>query len=338
MATKPRTRTTRTKTQTKEKLDEIRNEVRESKDRVSSLAEKAETDRVRAATAGLSVDNILKNITVLGPQLQKGLLEITNLLTEKVQELEDVRSAISLAKQELKEVHDIEVVATSLENLLEEFKERETSIEASIAELQQKYKDMDAQLNKSFQEKSDELAKTRQREQTEFNYKLGQDRLKEQNSYQQSREDIARSNKLQQEELEKGWREREAALKAKEAEFNDLKAKVEAFPATLKSELAANSAQIHNATKRDLTNEFNLKEKDFQAKISLLEAKVEQAEIDKTAMAKTINDLQTRLENSAKQVGDIATKALESASGNLAMAKMKEVIDSNGTTPGGKRS
>lgn len=340
MATKTtRTRSTRSKSQVKEQLDEIRSESREDLDRVSSIGLKTENDRVRAATASLSVDNILKNITVLGPQVQKGLIELSTLLTEKVGELNDVRSAIELAKAELKEVHDIEVVATSLENLLAEYKDKESAIEESIAELNKKYADLEASLKKNYADRAAELEATRRKEQAEFDYNLQQARLREKTDYNRKQEDLARSNALQQEALERGWAERDRALNAQEKEVADLRAKVAEFPEILKKELAANSSQIHNATKKDLTNEFALKEKDHLSKIALLEAKVAQADTDKAAMARTITELQAKLETAMKQNSEIATKALESASGTLAMTKMKEVIDSNGTgSTGGKRS
>lgn len=332
-------KTSRTKTQVKQQLESIQSEERESLDRVSASAKKAEADRVRGAVSHLSVDGLLKDIANINPAIQKALLDVTTSLTQKVQELSDVTTAIELAKADLKEVHDLEVVATSLENLLAEHMEKQAEIDAEVRALEENARKLELQLDSEYRTKREELENQRKKEVVEYQYQLTQTRLRDKTEFDRAQEDLARQNKLRQELLEKDWKEREEVLAKDEKELIGLREQAATFPETLRKEVAKAEAIAVSSTTRNKEHEFALKQKDFESKIALLEAANKQAEADKTKMAETITQLQTKLESAMKQAGEIASKALESASGNLAMAKMKEVIDSNGASSNsGKRS
>src|SRR5260370_461883 len=85
-------------------------------------------------------------------------------------------------------------------------------------------------------ETEEQLRKLRQRESEDFEYKKTQERKKAQDKYDEDQRLLEKRNKEKQEELERGWKQREDTLKAHEDELNQLRQE-SAGPATrLKAE------------------------------------------------------------------------------------------------------
>ena len=334
---KPAART-RTKAEVSAEFDEIRNQEPEELDRVSRDAKSAERARVQAVTADMKTENIVGLITTLGPTIQNNLVQLAQLLTEKTQELADLKAAVSIEEENLQNVHAIEVSATALENLKEEYTAKSQQLEAELHDLQAKYVSLQAELEKNYVDRQRELEQTRQREAAEFKYNLDQTRLKDKTSYNQQLEDEKRANMLKQQQLEAGWAARNDTLVAAEKEFIELRAKVAGFDEVLRKAVSQAEAVTKNSVTRDLGHAHELEKRDLTGQISLLNLQKAQSDKDKEALAKTILELQTQLAAANKQVENIATKALESASGNLAMNKMQGVIEQTTSTNGGKRS
>lgn len=327
----------RSKAEVADEFEAVRGEEPEALDRVSLDAKKAEKARVLAATSSISIDKMVTELVSLGPTIQQNLIELSTVLTQKTQELADIKAAVDIAKEELKEVHAIEVSATALENLIEDYKRREIDLKTQITDLQNTFAASRAAAIKEDSELKKELDSKRMKEDAEFRYNLEQVRLKERTAYENAVQDLTRINSLRQQGLEAGWAERTKELDARTKELEEYKVKVAGFDEETRKAVAKAEAIVSSSIKRDLTHAFELEKRDLTSKISMLEQKELQAAADKLAMAKSITELQARLENANKQIENIATKALESASGNLAMSKMKEVIDSSPNGGSGKR-
>jgi hypothetical protein len=293
---------------------------------------------VISATAGLRINELVNDVVTLGPVIQSQLLHLSTLLTQKTQQLEDLKAAVAIEEENLQNVYAIEVSATALENLKEEYTAKQQQLEAEVHDLQAKYVSLQADLEKSYTERSRELEQTRQREAAEFKYNLDQTRLKDRTAYNQQLEDEKRNNVLKQLGLEAGWAERTKELDSRAKELEDYKVKVAGFDEMLRKAVSQAEAMMKNSVTRDLGHAHELEKRDLTGQISLLNLQKAQSDKDKEALAKTILELQTQLAAANKQVENIATKALESASGNLAMNKMQGVIEQTTSTNGGKRS
>ena len=334
---KPAART-RTKAEVSAEFDEIRNQEPEELDRVSRDAKSAERARVQAVTADMKTENIVGLITTLGPTIQNNLVQLAQLLTEKTQELADLKAAVSIEEENLQNVHAIEVSATALENLKAEYTAKETELQTHITELEQRFAATKASLEKENSDRARELEVARKREEAEFKYNLDQARLKERTAYNQQLEDEKRANFIKQQGLEAGWSERTKELDVRQAELAALNAKVAGFDELLRKEVSKAEAITKNSTERDLNHKFALEKADLTSQIAMMNIQKAQSEKDKDTLAKTVLDLQNQLAAANKQVENIATKALESASGNLAMTKMQGVIEQTAAPNGGKRS
>lgn len=334
---KPAART-RTKAEVSAEFDEIRSQQPEELDRVSRDAREMERERVIHNTTGLKIDTLVRDVVALGPVIQSQLLQVTTLLTEKKQQLDDLTAAVVIEEENLRNVHNIEVSATALENLKAEYSAKDEELKKNIEALSHKYAELNESLNQSYMDRQRDLETARIREAADFKYNLELTRTKGQRMYDQALEDEKRANLLKQQELEAGWTKRNDALVAQEKELADFKTKVAGFDEEVRKAVSKAEVIAINITKRDLEHKHELEKRDLTGEISLLKMQQSQADKDKEAMAKSILDLQIQLAAANKQVENIATKALESASGNLAMTKMQGVIEQTAAPNGGKRS
>src|SRR5688500_12807842 len=78
---------------------------------------------------GLNLDSVSKSITETQVEVQKVLADLSGRVMERLQELQNVEDSIRLRSEEIKRLHDIEVSATTLDDLEAQIKEQRRSWE-----------------------------------------------------------------------------------------------------------------------------------------------------------------------------------------------------------------
>src|SRR5262249_26070068 len=148
--------------------------------------------------------------------------------------------------------------------------------------------------------------------------------------------DQVKANKDKQEALEKDWAHREAELKRREKELEDLRTQVANFPEVVKKEVNAAVAVATNSVKKEYETKIVLAAKDTETaqKLAAQEIGSMKAALEKANTQ--IGDLRTQLEQAHRDAKDIAAKALESASGRSAMEALQKVLEKDQTTKPGK--
>lgn len=337
-ARKPATKTrARSKTETKEAFENLRESVEntEGSDRVSAELAKGEKSRVTAAVGAITVESVVKKTTDLELQLARALGNVREQLVGETQQLDDLRAAIGFAKEELQQLHNIDLATTALENLIEEYKEKDKELLVEIANKRAAWTLEQQGFDKAVNDRDAELLKARKREVADYEYNLDLNRKKEKDAYDQRKMLLERDLTEAKAIFDKATAERTAVLDAREKEYNDHKTQVTNFPEVLRTEVGKAVAIATSALKKDMTNDHALLAKDTEAKIKLLEAQLAQAETDKTRMATEISSLAGKLEAAQLKVVEVANKAVEGASGQLAMQKVQETIAT--TANGGSR-
>jgi len=309
----------------------LENLVREEENaRAVSNPKTEELDRlrnldIRQAVEGISVDAVVQKISGMGLEISKSLSELSGKLVAEVEKLTTIREAVSLEQRELERLHKIDIIAASIDNMLQDYHSKREALENEITSQRAAWEEEEISRAQEQKESEDNLKRQRQRESEEFEYKKALERKKAQDKYDEEIRLLEKKDKEKQENLEKSWQQREAALKERETEWAQLKKEFEDFPARLKKEVdAAVTAALKSAEQR-FEQQMTLLKKDSDAEKRIAELQIQTLKDAGERRAAEITQLQTQIEEAKKQVQEIAVKAIEGASGAQALSQINKI-------------
>ena len=318
----------RSKEDTQQEFARIREEVEAAHE--AGDAKTAETTRlreiqVRQGVDGVSVETVVQKISGLGLEVSRALADVSEKLTEEVQRLAIAREAVALERKELEQLHKIDVAATALDQLVQDYARENQKLEAEIAGRRQAWEEETARLQRERKEQEEGLKKQRQREIEDYEYGKNLERKKAQDKYEEELRAREKKNLEQQEALEKNWQMREAALKEQEEDLARLKKEVEEFPARLQKETEAVALRARKDAEARLEQQMVLIKRDAEAEKRLAELRVKTLEESLAHNAAHIAALEKQLGEAKQQVQDIAVKAIEGASGARALSHINQI-------------
>ena len=288
------------------------------------------------ANAQAPMDEVIKTLGQVGEKFNTALSQLsTNMLVEAAA-LKDVRTTVETERARLKNLYGLEIEDDSLGTLIKKY--IETAEKAQETLIQKREEADKAWLEKTqavetekeetllrLQEQNNLDKKTKNREETEYNYGLTLKRNLSKEEEAEQKKQQQQALKELEEKTKKAWDEREKALAEREKEFEESKAKVEGFPKELEQaikkakDVGIGIARHQAKIKADLAaQEFASEEHVFQLKISSLEEQVahQKGQIDK---------LSKQLENALKQAQELAVKAIEGGSNQSSFDALREI-------------
>jgi hypothetical protein len=275
---------------------------------------------VLTAVNGLTLDSVSGDIAATQVEVQKSLADLSSKLTERLQILRNIESAIELKEQSLKQLYEIERTATALDDL-----------KAEIDNQRKAWQEEQGQEERQSREKVSERKKLWQREEEEYDYKLAQEQKKVQDGFADRMATLEKENKGRQEGLEKNWSEREGELKKRETELADLKKQVENFPEMVKKEVNAAVAIATNSLKKEYETKIVLQTKDAETAQKLAAQEIASLNQAILKFQAQVDGLKEQLEQAHHDVKEISAKALDSASGRSAMEALQKVLEKEQT-------
>ena len=273
-------------------------------------------DVVLENVKSITLDGVSKKIAAVQVDIQQTLAKLSTELTQNLDTLNTVNTAIALKQEELKNLHDIEATKISLDTLNQDIEAtRQTWTEEQIRRA-----------------KEDDMARRERqvkwtREEEQYKYEREQAHKKLEDDFNARIQEATKQNQLQAEMLQKSWDKRESELKNKEQEFTSLRAEVDAFPAKLKAETEKSAAIVGNTMKKDFEMEKKLLEANFNNKIQLAEAQVASEKMKTVELEKQVASLKAQLDMAQKDIKEISTKALESASSRETVNSLQKALE-----------
>jgi colicin import membrane protein len=327
-ATKPPVRAKRSKAELQREFEQIQQQSdaeRESPDvKAGEVAHIRETE-VRQAVDGVTVDAVVQRISGLGLDVSRALADVSGKLTEEVQLLASVREAVELERKELERLHKIDVAATALDQMVQDYAREKQQMESEIAEQRTAWELESARAERDHKEQDESLKKQRQREIEDYEYKKTLDRKKAQDKYDEDQRLLEKKNQERQETLEKSWKQREAVLKEQEEELARLRKEADGFPARLQKESQTAAEQARRETEARFDLQILVVKKDAETERRLAEMQVKSLEEVVTRQAAQIAAIEKQLADAKQQVQDIAVKAIEGASGAKALSHINQI-------------
>ena len=321
-------RSRRTKEESQQEFSAIQREVEDAQE--ASDAKAAEVIRlreehIRQAVDGIGVEAVVQRISGLGLEVSRSLAQVSAKLTEEVHLLSTVREAVALERAELERLHKIDVAATALDHLVQDYTREKERFDAEMTAQRQAWEDEAARLERDRKEQEENLKKQRQREIEDYEYRKNLERKKAHDKYEEELRARDKKNREQQEALEKTWQIRETALKEQEEELARLKKEVEAFPARLQKEIEATAMQARKEVEARLEHQMVLGKKDAEAEKRIAELRAKTLEEALARNTAQIATLEKQLAEAKQQVQDIAVKAIEGASGARALSHINQI-------------
>ena len=274
---------------------------------------------------GLTVESVVEKTAGLGLEIGRALTGISARLTEEVERLAAVREAVRIEQEELARLHKIDIAATALDQLVQDYAREKERLGAEIAAQRAEWEQESKATERERKEQEEALRKQRQRETDEYEYKKTLERKKAQDKYDEEQRVQEKANREKQEKLEKSWTEREAALKEQEVELARLKKESETFPARLAKEVEQAAAAAGKAAEARFEQQVVLIQKDAEAEKRIAELRVKTLEEAVAQQTGQMASLQKQLEEAKRQVQEIAVKAIEGASGTRALAHVNQI-------------
>jgi colicin import membrane protein len=327
-STKIAPRPMRTKAETEKEFTEIQEQVTAAHEALDPKVEevrKVRETETRAAVDGLSVDAVVGEISNLGLTVSKSLAALSDQLAQEVNRLATVWEAVTLEQKELERLHKIDVAATALDQLVQDYSRQKEQLEAEITTQRTAWAEEQRQTERDAKEQEEILKKQRQRETEDYEYRKVLERKKAQDKYEEEVKLQERANKEKQETLEKSWRERESALKASEEELKTLRKEAAEFPARLQRESEKAAGEAARATEQKFEQRMLLLGKDSEGEKRLSDLRIKALEESLARQSAQMAALEKQLEEAKRQVQEIAVKAIEGASGARALSHINEI-------------
>ena len=280
---------------------------------------------IRAAVDGISVEGVVRNMSGLSLEISKALGGLSDKLVEEVNRLASVRQAVELEQKELQRLHKIDIGATALDQLVQDYRLEKERQEAEIAAQRAGWEEESQRSERERKENEDNLKKQRQREIDDYEYKKTLERKRAQDKYDEDVRVLEKKNKEKQETLEKDWARREAVLKEQEEELARLRKESQDFPARLRNESEQAGAQATKAAEARFEQQLLISKKDAEADKRVAELRVKALEEINAGQAAQIASLQKQLDQAKQQVQEIALQAIEGASGAKALAHINQI-------------
>ncbi|MBI4528166.1 MAG: hypothetical protein HY695_30605 [Deltaproteobacteria bacterium] len=328
MAKATASRIRRSKPEVETEFRKVVDEVAERKE--TSDAKTEELARLRRAeieqaVEGISVEGVVQKLSNLGLEISKSLAEISGKLVAEVERLNSIREAVGLQTKELERLHKIDIAATAIDHLVQDYQSQKQKLEEEMSAQRQVWSAEEQQRAREQKEYEESLKKQRQREIEDYEYKKALERKKAQDKYDEDMRLLEKKNKEKQEDLEKSWKQRETALKEKEEEWTRLRKEVDEFSARLKKETDAAVANAVKSAEQRFEQERTLLKKESESEKRLAELQIKALQDTIALQSAEIGKLQTQVEDAKRQVQDIAVKAIEGASGAQALSHINRI-------------
>lgn len=321
-------RARKSRSEVQQEFEKIREQAAQEKSelnpKLEELSRQRETE-VKEALKDISTESVAVKISSLGIEISKTLAELSTKLSAETELLISLREAAALERKETEKLHKIDVAATSLDQLLEEYGQKKREFDEQAAQARAAWNSEESRRELQQKEYEENLKKQRQREKEEHEYQKAVERKKEQDEWDETQRLQERKNKEKQEALEKTWQARETALKEREDELNRLRKDVAEFPEKSRLEIQKAVAEAVKAAEAGHAQELVVLKKDAETEKRLSELKVRTLEETAARQSSQIEGLGQQLEEAKKQVQDIAIKAIEGASGAKALSHVSQL-------------
>lgn len=346
MATTPKVSEKNTKAQILaeyEKTLSQLNEARSSSLNPTQVKKAKRKSEVVQKTEGITTDAVEKSLQTVRNRAASLLSELETTLKTEVENLRTVEEAIRFREEEVNEVFGIEKEAASLAALLEAQAQRKAEFEAEMTEARDAFRKEQERARQAWQEEKAEHKRQfdlqtqldqerRDRELEDHKYNFGR---QERERLDQLNDQLATQRKqyaAQVEQTQKQLAEREEAVAKKETEYAELQAKVTQLESDVETKVAAAIEDTKKSMNASNAIAQNAIKREYEAKVTVLEGKLETATEQLTSARDRVARLESDLGQARAEVQAVALRALDAGSAKEALAAVQNTVAASSQT------
>ncbi len=252
-------------------------------------AQLAKNKEIVTKAATYTVDTIVKGMADLQLEFGSIITGLSDRLTVEVEKLTEVKQSIEIETQHRSELQQVRVVADALHIITQEHQQSLKSIEHTLTLDREKLDKEQTNLRKQWEHNTREyteqqaelatiVAKERQKEQDESQYKVIRDRQLQTDVYNEAKRNQEQELHGLDRDKQKQWKEQEKFLKDNQKLADENTAKVAAFPAELEEAVKKAREEAIKETSSNEKVKADLAEKEWEGGKQGYEMKVESLE------------------------------------------------------------
>lgn len=291
-------------------------------DRQRELQRAAETQE---AVHEVDAATLVHRLSSLGVDVARDLSELTAKLVSEHNLLASLKDAVALERHSLSQLHQIDIVTTSLEQLLLDHEAKRQTFEAERQQAMTAWEAEKAIHARDVRDYEEALKKQRQREREEYEYQKTQERKRDEDAYTQKTAQLERQLLEKRATREHEWQEREGRLATAEQELERLRKDSQEFSAKLDAAVAKAVADAMGTAQKQHQHELVLTKKEMEAEKRVAELSIHGLDAALVRQQAELAMLQRKLDDASRQVQDIALKAIEGASGSQALQHVNKI-------------
>lgn len=261
--------------------------------------------------------------------------ELSEQLTTKAANLEELRGAVAIEIEQLEELHELEIAPDTLDNLLkaygsnaqtfvEELSQKQETLVQEFLQQKKAWEREQEEHKRLGKERNDERNKTTQREVAEYKYDLELQRKLSNDEYEQTQNRL--NNELEEfrQVQEKQWTEKEKVIAEQEQQIAEAKSKVD-FAKEKELAIKRATEEGKGIAYYQAKIKTDLYAKDVEGQKRFYEQRLDSLAQTIQNQEARIQGLAKQLESALKQVQDLAVKAIEGAANINSYQAVKEI-------------
>ena len=206
----------------------------------------------------------------------------------------------------------------------EKIKSEKERFDTEMAEKRLLWKKEQEILLEKQKDENEKIAKTRKREEEDYNYSQQLTRKKDSDTYEEKKQKLEKDLADQKIAFEKAVAERESNLKIAENELAELRKKSLAFPTELEKAVASAVKTATEKTETIFKFEKELREKEIEGEIKLKEQTILTLNSKIKDIETSLKELSQKTTTAETSLKDIAFKAIEHSSKPYFIEKQKD--------------
>jgi DNA repair exonuclease SbcCD ATPase subunit len=320
------------KTQILTELNRILAEQYRPGSKVATKEEEAQlvkNKEIVSKAATYTVDTIVKGMADLQLEFGSIVNGLSETLKTEVEKLTEVKQSIEIETQHRSDLQQIRIVADALHIITQEHQQSLKAIEQQLTTDRENLEQEQTKLRKQWEQNDREytehqaelatiVAKERQKEQDEVQYKVIRDRQLQTDAYTETKRNQEQDIRSQDREKQKQWKEREKFLKDNQKLLDENLVKVTAFPAELEEavkkarEEAIKETSSTEKVKADLVEkEWEGSKQGYEMKIQSLERVIDRQNAQITAITEQLQTVMNQAQSLAMKAFETSAKISE---------------------------
>ncbi|MBD2043981.1 hypothetical protein H6F56_25385 [Microcoleus sp. FACHB-672] len=282
------------------------------------------------------MNQTIESLAKIQLNLGSAVSELSEQLTLEASQLAEIRQSVAAELKQLEELHALQVAEDTLETLIQEYEEsskefyeelsqRREALEQEKQEQKKAWDKEQEEYKRATKERNDLYSTTRQRDTQEYQYELKLQRQLNTDEYELQQKSLYTELEEIKKVKEKEWAERAKQISEREKQYEEAKAKVDAFAKDKEAAIKKATEEGKGIGNYQAKVSADLYAKEVEGQKRLYELRMQSLEQTIQTQDARILSLSKQLESALKQVQDLAVKAIEGASNMSSSQVLKEI-------------